>query len=161
MLAIHLTSPRPAALVLLAVAACGDPAAAPDAGPAPRDPATAPRVVIDRFSEAAATLQVRTPDSGLPGPGEPIDLDQPPFITRGLGPAGESIRYHNLDVQPELPPSMYILVDGAGAPIDQPPIVDVVPGDAGYGDFWRLVRVTVDAGHVANTVTSLAAIIAA
>src|SRR5262249_39952826 len=40
-------------------------------------------------------------------------------------------------------------------------IVDVLPGDAGYNDFWAVSKVTVPADYVANTVTSVAEIMAA
>jgi hypothetical protein len=33
-------------------------------------------------------------------------------------------------------------------------IIDVVPGDAGYNDFWLVEKVTVPTSYVANTVTS-------
>lgn len=36
-------------------------------------------------------------------------------------------------------------------------IVDAIPGDEGYSDFWQIVPVTVPKGYVANTVTSLRA----
>src|SRR5437870_13832975 len=60
-------------------------------------------IVIDRFSAAAGRLQVRTAANGLPGPGQPVDFDRPPFITQSWGPAGEVIRYYNFDVQPTTP----------------------------------------------------------
>ena len=57
------------------------------------DPADAPRAIVDRFSESAGTLMVRTPDNGLPRADEPIDFDQgEPFITTGLGPDGNTVR---------------------------------------------------------------------
>ncbi|MEK7423233.1 MAG: hypothetical protein AAB131_05265 [Actinomycetota bacterium] len=52
--------------------------------------------------------------------------------------------------------------EGAGAPLDgQLNVIDAIPGDAGYNDFWRVTKVTVPADYVANTVTSAAAIVAA
>ena len=39
---------------------------------------------MDRFSEKAAHLQVRTADNKIPGPNEPVDFDTGPFITQGL-----------------------------------------------------------------------------
>jgi hypothetical protein len=38
-------------------------------------------------------------------------------------------------------------------------IVNVVPGDPGYNDFWQVFKVTVPAGYVANTITSYNAIL--
>ncbi|MEO8182754.1 MAG: hypothetical protein ABI895_28300 [Deltaproteobacteria bacterium] len=121
------------------------------------NPDTARSVVIDRFSMAAGMLQVRDASNGLPGPGEAVDFDQPPFITRGLGPEGESVRYYNFDVQPTRPAPIYALFrEGEGSPVaGQLNIVDVIPGAAGYNDFWRVMRVTVPRDYVANTVTSV------
>src|SRR4051812_8341828 len=74
----------------------------PDAGaPATaKDPATAPKASIDRFSDAAGHLQKRSASPALPAANKPVDFDQGPFITTGYGPHGENIRYYNFDVQP-------------------------------------------------------------
>ncbi|WP_428265634.1 hypothetical protein [Haliangium sp.] len=122
------------------------------------DPATAERVEVDRFSDSAGTLFVRTADNGLPGPNQPIDMDQEPFITRGLGPNGELIRYYNLDVQPLQPAPIYALFrEGEDTPVaGQLNIVNVIPGSPGYSDFWNVMKVTVPADYVANTVVSVA-----
>ena len=161
------------ASVTLATTGCGDEVEnmMVDAGnsmvdasaPMVHDPATAEKVEVDRFSESAGTLFVRTADNGLPGPNAPIDMDQEPFITRGLGPDGELIRYYNLDVQPLGPAPIYALFrEGEDAPVEgQLNIVDVVPGVAGYTDFWNIVKVTVPADYVANSVASVAEIEAA
>lgn len=124
------------------------------------DPEMVPRASIDRFSEQAATLFVRTEANGLPGPNEPIDFDRGPFITQGLGPKGERIRYYNFDVMSTTPAPIYVLFrEGEMAPVSgQLNIVDVIPGDGGYSDFWQIVKVTVPADYRANTVTSLAQI---
>lgn len=135
-----------------------------DAGmPVVHDPATADKVEVDRFSESAGTLFVRTAENGLPGPNAPIDMDQEPFITRGLGPGGELIRYYNLDVQPLKPAPIYALFrEGEDAPVaGQLNIVAVIPGGPGYSDFWNVVKVTVPADYVANSVASLAELQAA
>lgn len=135
---------------------CGD----DDGGVTPLDPDTAPRAEIDRFSAGAGTLMVRDGTNGMPGPGEPIDFDQPPFITRSLGPGGELVRYYNFDVQPDRPALLYVIFrDGESAPVEgQLPILDVIPGDEGYSDFWRIYRAVAPADYVANTVTSYEAI---
>lgn len=127
------------------------------------DPATAEHVEVDRFSESAGTLFVRTADNGLPGPNQPIDMDQEPFITRGLGPNGELIRYYNLDVQPLQPAPIYALFrEGEDTPVPgQLNIVDVIPGSPGYSDFWNIMKVTVPADYEANTVASVGEIEAA
>lgn len=126
----------------------------------PVDPATAPRASIDRFSPQAGKLYVRDGSNGLPGANAPIDFDEAPFITQGLGPNGEVVRYYNFDIQPTAPAPIYVLFrKGEDEPVDgQLNIVDVVPGDEGYNDFWRVMKVTVPAGYVANTITSLAEI---
>jgi len=125
------------------------------------DPDTAPRASVDRFSSDAGTLFVRDAANGLPEANTPIDFDQgEPFITQGLGPSGETVQYYNFDVQPTAPAPIYVLFrDGESAPVEnQLNIVDVIPGDDGYNDFWQVVRVTVPANYVANTVTSFEAI---
>lgn len=123
----------------------------------PTDPATAPRATIDRFSEAAGTLQVRTAENGLPGPDEPIDFDQAPFLTLGLGPDGSPVSYYNFDVQATEPAPIYALFrEGEDTPVEgQLNIVDTVPGDDGYNDFWHVQKVTVPADYEANTATSV------
>lgn len=124
---------------------------------AARSPDTAPVAFVDRFSPEAGTLQVRTATNGLPGPNQPIDFDRGPFITRGLGPDGRPVRYYNFDVQSRTPAPIYVLFrEGDDRPVTgQLNIVDVIPGDEGYNDFWQVVKVTVPRSYVANTVTSL------
>lgn len=146
------------ALMAVALAACEDTNA-----PQPRDPDTAPRASIDRFSAAAGNLFVRTVGNGLPAANAPIDFDQAPFITQGLGPGGGLVSYYNFDVQPVAPAPIFVLFrQGEADPVSaQLNIIDVIPGDAGYNDFWQVVRVAVPADYVANTVTSLAGILSA
>lgn len=141
------------ALAASALAACTDAPA-----PAPRDPDTAPRPPIDRFSGELATLLDRALTPGLPGPDQPIDLDVAPFLIRALGPGGERVTLYHLDAHRRSPINIYVL-HHAGEPTpvpDQLPIVDYIPGDHGYSDFWRVVRVDVPADYVANTATSSA-----
>lgn len=149
------------ALLATLLLACDD--AASSVTGSPIDPDTAPRVAIDRFSDQAGVLFRRTAMPTLPGANEPIDIDEEPFITRGLGPAGQQVRYYNFDVQPVDPAPIYVLYrEGDAQPVPgQLNIVDVIPGSADYNDFWQLVRVTVPRSYVANTVTSLADIVAA
>lgn len=124
----------------------------------PTDPEEAPRASIDRFSEEAGTLMVRSDENDLPEPDEAIDFDQGPFITTGLSPEGETIEYYNFDVQPTAPAPIYVLFrQGEDEPVeDQLNIVNVVPGDDGYNDFWQVHRVTVPSDYEANTITSAA-----
>lgn len=128
----------------------------------PFDPATAEHVSVDRFSADAGMLFVRDDANGLPAANEAIDFDQGPFITKGLGPDGEVAEYYNFDVMPTEPAPIYVLFrEGEDAPVaGQLNIVDVIPGDAGYNDFWHVQKVTVPADYVANTVASLDGIIA-
>ena len=128
-------------------------------GMEPVDPGSAPRVTVDRFSEDAGTLMVRSDGNGLPGPGEPVDFDSgAPFLTDGLGPEGGTVTYYNFDVQPTAPAPIYVLFrEGEDAPVEkQLNVVDAVPGDDGYNDFWQVHKVTVPGDYTANTVTSLA-----
>lgn len=121
------------------------------------DPDMAAEATIDRFSDAAGTLFRRSANAELPAAGDPIDFDQGPFITHGLGPDGQPISYYNFDVQPTTPAPIYVLFrEGSDTPVPgQLNIVDVVPGNDGYNDVWQVVRVTVPRSYVANTVTSL------
>jgi hypothetical protein len=142
--------------MLLVVGACGG----DDQPSGPLDPDTAPRAPVDRFSGEPATLLDRAEVDGLPGPGQPIDLDAAPFLVRGLGPAGERTVHYHLDVQLPTPVLIYVLHhEGAAMPVpEQLPVVGYLPGDHGYSDFWRVLRVDVPADYVANTATSVAAI---
>ncbi|SIS10101.1 hypothetical protein [Natronorubrum thiooxidans] len=119
------------------------------------DPEEASRAEIDRFSEEAGTLMVRTEMNDLPDPDEPVDFDQGPFITQGLGPGGEAVEYYNFDVQPAEPAPIYAFFRENGDPVgDQLNVIDVIPGDGGYNDFWHVHEVTVPDDYEANTVTS-------
>jgi hypothetical protein len=128
----------------------------------PKDPMSAPLVAIDRFSSTAAKAMVRGPDNDLPGPDEPIDFDVAPFVTRGLGPVGQSVRYYNFDIRERMPPPIYMFVlASSGEPVpDQLPVIGVVPGEAQYNDFWLIHRVEVSDSYRANTLTSTEAIAA-
>ena len=124
--------------------------------PDPLNPDTAEKILIDRFSADAGTLMIRGSSNTLPDAGEPIDFDQDPFITKGLGPEGELVEYYNFDVMPLIPAPIYILTrEGDSLPVPgQLNIIDHVPGDQGYSDFWQVIHVTVPEGYVANTATS-------
>jgi hypothetical protein len=113
-------------------------------------------VSIDRFSAAAGHLMVRTADNGLPGPGQPIDLDRPPFITQGLAADGSRVRYYNFDIQPAKPATLYRLtrVHDRTAIAGQLDIVDGIPGDPGYSDFFRVAWAEVPEGYVVNSIKS-------
>ena len=125
------------ASLAVALIACGPPHA--------ETPASS-QVNIDRFSVQVGHLLVRGGKRVLPGPDQPIDLDVPPFVTRGLGPDGSHVRYYNFDIQSDRPATRYRFVrDGEPVP-GQPDVVDRIPGDEGYSDFWRLALVELPAG---------------
>jgi hypothetical protein len=128
---------------------------------AAKDPNTASVVSVDRFSDAFAHLFKRSANPAFPAPNAPINCDQGAFITRGLGPNGEKVAYYNFDVLPTTPAPIYVLFAGSTQVQGQLNIIDVVPGDPGYNDFWQIVKVTVPSDYVANSVTSLAEIRAA
>jgi hypothetical protein len=120
------------------------------------NPDTAQVASIDRFSAQAGHLFVRDGTNGLPGPNVPVDFDKEPFLTKGLGPAGEGVSYYNFDVQPTTPAPIYVLFkEGESSPVTgQLNIVNAIPGDSDYSDFWEVQKVTVPADYYANTVTS-------
>ncbi|MFO7447089.1 MAG: T9SS type A sorting domain-containing protein [Ignavibacteriaceae bacterium] len=126
------------------------------------DPDTAQRASVDRFSPEAGILFVRD-GSNFPGPNEPIDFDQGPFITKGLGRNGEFVSYYNFDVQPLEAASIYVLFrEGESSPVEgQLNIIDVIPGDEGYNDFWHVHKIIVPSDYTANTITSLTEITSA
>ena len=140
-------------LLLIGITGCkDDPASAPE----PLDPDSAPVVSIDRFSDAAGNLFQRSSNTALPAANAPVNFDQGPFITKGFGPSGQIIEYYNFDVMPTTPAPIYVLFEeGSDTPVaGQLNIVNVIPGETGYNDFWQVHKVTVPEGYVANTVTS-------
>ncbi len=124
--------------------------------PMPLDPNMAEKVQVDRFSEDAGTLFIRNETNGLPGSNQPINFDVAPFITQGLGPRGEVVKYYNFDVLPIKSAPIFVLFrEGETSSVEgQLNIIDVIPGDKEYSDFWHVHKVTVPSGYVANTVTS-------
>ncbi len=125
--------------------------------PMPLNPDSAGDVSVDRFGSAFAHLFLRDATNGFPAANQPVDFDDiPAFNTHGLGPNGEKIIYYNFDVLSTTPAPIYVLFhSGETKPVSgQLNIINVVPGDAGYNDFWLVQKVTVPADYVANTVTS-------
>jgi len=121
----------------------------------PTDPNAAPRASIDRFSDAAGTLHVRSENEDLPGADESIDFDAD-FLTQGYGPEGDVIEYYDFDVMSTTPAPIYALFYENGDPVEeQLNVIDVLPGEAGYNDFWNVHKVTVPDDYEANSVTSL------
>ncbi len=125
------------------------------------DPDTAEIAVIDRFSASAGTLHVRTSENNYPAAGDAIDFDQPPFINKGLGPNGELVTYYDFDVMPLTAAPIYVLFkQGEDDPVEgQLNIIDVIPGDENYSDFWHMYKVTVPDDYEANTVSSFEEIV--
>jgi hypothetical protein len=122
----------------------------------PLDPDQAPIASVDRFSDKAAHLQLRTPENHLPGPNEPVDFDSGPFITQGLSPStGKPLRYYNFDVQSTTPAPVYILYrEGEDEPLQgQLDVIDTLPGEKGYNDFRQVWKVTVPKDYVVNSIT--------
>jgi hypothetical protein len=131
------------------------------AAPVPKDPNTAEQASIDRFSSVAGHLQVRTASNGLPAANAAVNFDQGPFITRGFTPSGGIVDYYNFDIQPSTPAPIWLFFkNGQTTPIPGQNIIDVIPGDPGYNDFWQVYKVTVPDDYVANTVTSYQEIVA-
>jgi hypothetical protein len=124
--------------------------------PMAKNPDTAKKVSVDRFSMQAGTLFVRDANNSLPGPNEPINMDEGPFITKGLGPNGQPVEYYNFDVLPTTPAPIFVLFkSGADMPVDgQLNIIDDIPGESDYNDFWHVHKVTVPDDYVANSITS-------
>ncbi|MCB0731728.1 MAG: hypothetical protein KDC88_11910 [Ignavibacteriae bacterium] len=143
--------------ISLAIISCSEDSPTENEGLNPKDPNTASKVSIDRFSSEAGNLFVRTPSNGLPESNAPINFDIAPFITKGLGPNGEKVQYYNFDVQPIVSAPIYVLFkDGEDSPVDdQLNIIDVVPGDQGYNDFWNVNKVIVPSDYTANTITNV------
>ncbi|MCF8226308.1 MAG: hypothetical protein K9J30_10560 [Bacteroidales bacterium] len=122
----------------------------------PNDPNTAEKVVVDRFSESAGTLHIRDSSNNLPDPGEAIDFDVPRFLAKGLGPNGEYVQYYDFDVQPLTTAPVYVFFrEGEESPVDgQLNILDVIPGEEGYTDFWSMKKVMVPEDYVPNSISS-------
>ncbi len=120
------------------------------------DPNTAERVSVDRFSAAAGKLMIRDAANGLPAANAAINFDQAPFITTGLGPSGQVVEYYNFDIQSVDPAPIYVLFkEGETAPVSgQLNIINVLPGESGYNDFWQVFKVTVPADYRSNQVAS-------
>jgi len=139
--------------VLILFAACKKDDSKP--GAQTKDPNTAEMASVDRFSSTAGHLQVRTSANGLPAADMPVDFDKAPFITKGLTPDGKSVDYYNFDMQSTKPAPIWVLFrEGQSTSVEGNNIIDVIPGDTGYNDFWQVYKVTVPADYVANTITS-------
>lgn len=111
----------------------------------------APLLEVDRFSDAAGTLLRRSVDPRLPGPNQPIHLDDERFALEVEAPDGSSFRCYDLDVRPAHPGRFYVFYDEQGNyQLGQYPVIDRAPGDAGYSDLWDIWKVRVPLGFRAN-----------
>jgi len=117
---------------------------------------SAEKVSVDRFSATAGHLMVRDGNNGLPAANTAISFDQAPFITKGKGPTGQNVEYYNFDLQSVDPAPIYVLFkEGTDTPVPgQLNIINVLPGETGYNDFWLVNKVTVPASYQANEVAS-------
>jgi hypothetical protein len=144
-------------VIVLSLAACKK-----DSKPATgKDINTAERVSVDRFSATTGHLMVRTATNGLPAANAAINMDVAPFITKGLARTGALTEYYNFDVQPSTPIDIYVFFKGGGAAVTgQNNVINAIPGDAGYSDFWLVNKVTVPDDYVPNSLTSREEILA-
>ena len=128
-----------------------------------KNPDTTARSPVDRFSAAAGHLMVRDASNGLPAANTAINFDVPPFFTTGFKPTGtgQVVKYYNFDVMSATPAPIWVFFKvGETTPMaGQLNIIDKVPGETGYNDFWIVNKVTVPADYVANVVTSYAEIV--
>lgn len=123
---------------------------------------TAPKVSVDRFSAAAGHLMVRNGSNGLPPANAPINFDNDPFITFGLDKNGNHVAYYNFDVQPTTPQPIYVFfkTDQSTPVTGQNNIINTIPGDANYNDFWLVNKVIVPDNYVPNSITSATEVLA-
>jgi hypothetical protein len=128
----------------------------------PKDPDQAPIAAVDRFSDKAAHLQLRTAGNHIPGPNVPVNFDTGPFITKGLSPiTGKPVHYYNFDVQSTTSAPIYVLYrEGEDKPVpSQLDIIDTLPGETGYNDFRQVWKVSVQKDYIANTITDTATLL--
>jgi hypothetical protein len=124
----------------------------------PKDADRAPIASVDRYSDNAGTLLMRSKDKRLPAPNQPTDFDKAPLNTLGLSPKGEPALYYHLDVQSTTPAPVYVFYQkGRVEPVaGQLVVIDTLPGEKGYNDFRRVWKVLVPKDYVPNTITDTA-----
>ena len=123
-----------------------------------RFPDYIPIAEVDRFSDEAGTFFRRSRTAGLPDPGAPIDFDDERFLLSARGPDGGSIQFYHFDVRSPVPAPVYLALDVQRDSLvaGQLPIFDLVPGEAGHNDFWRVHHVRVlGSEYRANSLASL------
>lgn len=122
-----------------------------------KDPDKAEKVSVDRFSATAGHLFIRTETNGLPAANAPIDFDAVAGLTtNGFTPDGKKTLYYNFDVQSAIPDDIYAFYkqDGVTPVSGQLNVINSLPGEAGYNDFWIVNKVIVPDNYVANSLTS-------
>lgn len=120
----------------------------------PKNPDTATKASIDRFSDAAMLMK-RSAVPSLPAANAPINFDSgAPFITKGLGPNGEVVEYYNFDAMTDNPAPIYAFFKPGASDPTGLNVVNVIPGETDYNDFWRVYKVNVPDDYLANSLTS-------
>ncbi len=139
-----------------------------DGGPKARDTNNSPLALVDRFSDSAGMLFKRSDPTmsfptlnnvGYPAAGVAINFDQLPFLTHGFDTKGNNVIYYNFDahkngVHTDVIYHFYHTGDTTNQIKDQLAIVNSLPGEESYNDFWQVVKVVVPVNFVANSVTS-------
>ncbi len=132
-----------------------------------KDTLNSPKVSVDRFSDAAGTLYKRSdpthsfpfPGGTFPAPNAAINFDQVPFLVHGFDANGDSVIYYNFDTHAngaatDILYHFYYQGDTTNVISQQLAIVNSLPGESTYNDFWQLVKVVVPKNYVPNSVTS-------
>jgi hypothetical protein len=140
-----------------------------------RDTNNTSLALVDRFSDSAGILFKRSDqvnsfptinNVGYPAAGVAINFDQLPFITHGFSASGKQVSYYNFDAHKngnhtDVIYHFYHTGDTTNQILNQLAIVNSLPGEATYNDFWQIVKVVVPVDYVANTITSEDAIFSA
>jgi hypothetical protein len=117
-------------------------------------------------------LGVRSRDLLPPGASVPLADEDPELVAQlrehqyvaGVVPrlaafgGGTALELWDFGPAPDHAAPMFVLVDGSGAPIDHPPIVDLAPGDPGYSPFWSVLHVPIGDAYAGERVTSATAL---
>lgn len=77
----------------------------------------------------------------------------------------QKVYYPDFGANPKITAPIYVLITGTTATGEpelikgQRNIIDVLPGDQGYSNFWQITYVTVPDGYETNSITSLSQIV--
>jgi len=98
--------------------------------------------------------------ASVPAPGPVDGLARPNVIPRVDGwVRNASVSYLDYGPQPNIavPILAFFQASSPDTPVaGQRNIIDTIPGQPGYSDFWRVYKVLVPSGYVANSIRSLA-----